>query len=55
MIRSNRNKPSIVLVHGAFADGSGWKKVISILEDEEFTVTAVQKSTQIVGGRCRHN
>ena len=42
MIRSNRNKPSIVLVHGAFADGSSWKKVISILEDEEFTVTAVQ-------------
>ena len=32
MIHSNSNKPSIVLVHGAFADGSGWKKVISILE-----------------------
>ena len=35
-------KPSIVLVHGAFADGSSWKGVIPILEKEGFTVTAVQ-------------
>jgi hypothetical protein len=25
-------KPSIVLVHGAFADGTGWQKVIPHLE-----------------------
>ncbi len=42
MIHSNSNKPSIVLVHGAFSDGSSWKKVIPILEEEGFTVTAVQ-------------
>jgi len=40
---SNQNsKTSIVLVHGAFADGSSWNKVIPILEAEGFTVTAVQ-------------
>src|SRR5580704_8933742 len=42
MTNSNNNKPSIVLVHGAFSDGSSWKKVIPILEEEGFTVTAVQ-------------
>ncbi len=42
MTHSNSNKASIVLVHGAFSDGSSWKKVIPILEDEGFTVTAVQ-------------
>src|ERR1700757_3054175 len=36
------SKPSIVLVHGAFADGSSWNKVIHLLEAEGFTVTAVQ-------------
>lgn len=35
-------KPTIVLVHGAFADGSGWSKVITLLEKEGYTVTAVQ-------------
>jgi pimeloyl-ACP methyl ester carboxylesterase len=33
---------SIVLVHGAFADGSGWSKVIPLLEKDGYTVTAVQ-------------
>ena len=42
MRNSNSNKPSIVLVHGAFSDASSWKKVIPLLEDEGFTVTAVQ-------------
>jgi pimeloyl-ACP methyl ester carboxylesterase len=37
-------RPSIVLVHGAFADGSGWKKVIPLLEAEGFAVTAVQNA-----------
>ncbi len=35
-------KPSIVLVHGAFSDGSSWNAVIPILEKDGFTVTAVQ-------------
>jgi pimeloyl-ACP methyl ester carboxylesterase len=32
----------IVLVHGAFADGSSWSKVIPLLRARGFTVTAVQ-------------
>jgi pimeloyl-ACP methyl ester carboxylesterase len=35
-------KPTIVLVHGAFADGSSWSKVIPILEHDGYSVTAVQ-------------
>ena len=33
-------KPTIVLVHGGFADGSSWDKVISILQQEGYTVDA---------------
>ena len=33
---------NIVLVHGAFADGSSWAKTIPILEARGFHVTAVQ-------------
>ena len=33
---------NIVLVHGAFADGSSWSKVIPILETRGFHVVAVQ-------------
>src|SRR5262249_5274420 len=35
---------NIVLVHGAFADGSSWGKVIPILERGGFHVVAVQNS-----------
>ena len=35
-------KPSIVLVHGAFADATGWQHVIPLLERDGYTVTAVQ-------------
>jgi pimeloyl-ACP methyl ester carboxylesterase len=38
----NTRTPSIVLVHGAFADGSSWRPVIAILEDQGYRVTAVQ-------------
>src|SRR5262245_36655831 len=40
----SRQEPvkNIVLVHGAFADGSSWGKVIPILESRGFRVTAVQ-------------
>lgn len=33
-------KPSVVLVHGAWADTSSWSSVIKHLEDESFTVYA---------------
>ena len=35
-------KPSIVLIHGAFADASSWSKVIPILQKDGYYVTAVQ-------------
>jgi pimeloyl-ACP methyl ester carboxylesterase len=34
---------NIVLVHGAFADGSSWNKVIRLLQAEDYDVTAVQQ------------
>lgn len=39
---SNGARPTIVLVHGAFADGSSWLPVIRILEDDGYAVIAVQ-------------
>jgi len=33
---------NIVLVHGAFADGSSWSKVIPLLQAKGFNVTSVQ-------------
>src|SRR5580658_8947974 len=37
-------KPTIVLVHGAFADGSSWKKVIGLLEPDGYRVVAVENA-----------
>lgn len=36
---------NIVLVHGAFADGSSWSKVIPLLQDMGYHVVAVQNPT----------
>ena len=33
---------NVVLVHGAFADGSSWSKVVPLLQAKRFTVTTVQ-------------
>lgn len=33
---------NVVLVHGAWADGSNWSKVIPLLQDKGLSVTAVQ-------------
>src|SRR5262245_60885662 len=35
-------KPAIVLIHGAFADASGWDAVIRILQAKGYEVSAVQ-------------
>ena len=35
-------KPSVVIVHGAFADGSDWAKVIPLLQAKGVNVVAVQ-------------
>ena len=36
---------NVVLVHGAFADGSGWQGVYGILKKDGFNVTVVQNPT----------
>ena len=43
-------KPTIVLVHGAFADATGWQHVIRILERDGYTVVAVQNSLASLAG-----
>src|ERR1700680_844881 len=39
---TDTRKPTIVLVHGAFADGSSWARVIPLLEGDGYDVIAVQ-------------
>src|SRR5262245_22467913 len=38
------SKPTIVLVHGAFADASSWQDLIPLLEGNGFPVVAVQNT-----------
>jgi pimeloyl-ACP methyl ester carboxylesterase len=37
--------PNIVLVHGGFVDGSGWKGVYDILRKDGYNVSIVQNPT----------
>jgi pimeloyl-ACP methyl ester carboxylesterase len=37
--------PAVVLVHGAFVDGSGWEKVYRLLAHDGYQVTIVQNPT----------
>ena len=43
------DKPTIVLVHGAFADGSSWNKVIPILQKKGYRTIAVQNPLTSLG------
>ena len=38
-------RPTIVLVHGGFVDGSGWEGVFKRLRKDGYTVTIVQNPT----------
>jgi pimeloyl-ACP methyl ester carboxylesterase len=40
--RRGGSKPRLVLVHGAWADGTGWQEIIPLLEAEGFPVIATQ-------------
>lgn len=40
---ANKRINNIILVHGAFADGSGWKKVFNILNSKGYNVTIIQQ------------
>lgn len=42
---SMNTKPTIILVHGLWADGSCWNKLINPLVDNGYTVIAVQNPT----------
>jgi len=46
---SPKSVKNIVLVHGAFADGSSWSKVIPILQAKGYNVTAVQTRPTTLG------
>ena len=39
------DKPSVVLVHGGFVDGSGWQQVYDLLTADGFHVAVVQNPT----------
>jgi pimeloyl-ACP methyl ester carboxylesterase len=41
-LTSHATIKNIVLVHGAFADGSSWAKVITLLQSDGYNVVAVQ-------------
>lgn len=41
---------SVVLVHGAFVDGSGWHKVYDILTNDGYEVIVAQNSTTTLDG-----
>ena len=43
-------KPTIVLVHGAFADAAGWGPVITILSHDGYQVVAVENPLQSLEG-----
>jgi len=47
---STRPKPTIVLVHGAFADASSWRGVIERLQGKGYTVVAVANPLRDLGG-----
>jgi pimeloyl-ACP methyl ester carboxylesterase len=43
--KNTQNVKDVVIVHGAFADGSGWQSVYRILTTQGYSVTVVQNST----------
>jgi pimeloyl-ACP methyl ester carboxylesterase len=45
-VASTHAAKNIVIVHGAFADGSGWEGVHRILTKDGYNVTIVQNSTE---------
>ncbi|WP_241137652.1 esterase/lipase family protein, partial [Achromobacter xylosoxidans] len=43
-------RPSVVIVHGAFADGSDWAKVVALLQAKGVQVQAVQNPLESLAG-----
>jgi pimeloyl-ACP methyl ester carboxylesterase len=44
------SRPTVVLVHGGFVDGSGWEAVYRILRKDGYTVRIVQNPTLSLAG-----
>jgi len=42
---SENSKPTVVLVHGGFVDGSGWEGTYKVLRKDGYTVSVVQNPT----------
>ena len=40
---TNGGGPTVILVHGGFADGSGWQGVYNLLKDDGYSVRIVQE------------
>ncbi len=47
---ANAKKPTIVLVHGGFVDGSGWQAVFETLKKDGYPVAIVQNPTITLAG-----
>src|SRR6202051_4715550 len=48
--QQNSARPTIVLVHGGFVDGSGWAGVFEILRKDGYNVAIVQNPTISLAG-----
>lgn len=46
----DRPKPTVVLVHGAWADATGWSGVIKRLQDDGYTVAAIPNQLRSLSG-----
>ena len=44
------SQPTVVLVHGAWADGSGWQGVYDLLRQDDYSVRIVQNPTLSLEG-----
>lgn len=52
--RSSQPKPTVVLVHGAFADASGWNEVTERLQSRGYTVIAAANLLRGVAADAAH-
>jgi pimeloyl-ACP methyl ester carboxylesterase len=50
MMTGSNNRPSVVLVHGGFVDGSGWQSVYRLLRKDGYAVRVVQNPTLSLDG-----
>jgi pimeloyl-ACP methyl ester carboxylesterase len=49
------SSPTVVLVHGGFVDGSGWRGVYDALTADGYRTVIVQNPPTLSLGRCRRH